>query len=182
MSQVNANELRKGMLVEVDGKPCTIMYWNIWKSDRRSRIQMKFKDVLTGRTSEATAQSDDRFTVLDSEIIDLEHSYRDGPEEVFYSTSGEEYRCPSAAIEDVMKWKTDMYRGRLVDGHLLTVSLPTTVVAVVAETEPAIKGAGSGLKDATLENGIQVKVGLIVGVGDKVRIDPETMEYRERVQ
>lgn len=181
MSQLSAGDLRKGMLVEVDGKPCSIVHWNIWKSDRRSRIQMRFKDVLTGRTSEATVQPDDRYTVLESEVIELEHSYQDGPEEVFYTKGGDEYRCPAAAVEDVVKWQAETYRGLLVDGHLLTVNLPQTVVAVVAETEPAIKGVSSGLKDAVLENGIQVKVGNVVNVGDRVRIDTETMEYKERV-
>ena len=182
MSQFMAGDLRKGMLVELDGKPCTIVHWNIWKSDRRSRIQMKFKDVLTGRTSEVTAQPDDRYTTLESETIDLEHSYRDGPEEVFYSKSGEEYRCPADPVEDVLRWKSDNYRGLLVDGYLLTVNLPPSVIATVAETEPGVRGAGSGLKEAVLENGIKVKVGLVINVGDRVRIDTETLEYKERVQ
>ncbi len=181
MAQLNAGDLRKNMLVEVSGKPCSIVYWNIWKSDRRSRIQMKFKDVLTGRTSEVTSQPDDRYTVLESEMIDLEHSYKDGPEEVFYTKTGEEYRCPAAAVEDVVRWNTDLYRGLLVDGHLLTVTLPQTVVATIAETEPGVRGAGSGLKDAILDNGIKVKVGLVINVGDRVRIDTETLEYKERV-
>lgn len=181
MSQVNAGDLRKGILVEIDGKPCSVVHWNIWKSDRRSRIQMKFKDVLTGRTSEVTAQPDDRYSVLESEVIDLEHSYRDGPEEVFYTKTGEEYRCPAAPVEDVLRWQSGNYRGLLVDGHLLTVTLPQSVVATVAETEPSIKGAGSGLKDAKLDNGITVKVGLVINVGDRIRVDTETLEYKERV-
>jgi elongation factor P len=181
MPQLSAGDLRKGMLVEVQGKTCSVVHWNIWKSDRRSKIQMRFKDVVTGRTSEVTAQSDDRYVVLESEVIDLEHSYRDGPEEVFYTKSGEEHRCPAAAVEDVLKWQSDLYRGLIVDGHLLTVNLPQSVVATVADTTPPIKGAQSGLKDAVLENGIAVKVGMNVNVGDKVRIDSETMEYKDRV-
>ncbi len=181
MSQLSASDLRRGMLVEIDGKPCSIVHWNIWKSDRRSRIQMKFKDILNGRTSEATAQPDDRYTVMASEVIDLEHSYRDGPEEVFYAADGEEWRCPAAAVEDVLQWQAPSYRGVLVDGRLLTINPPQSVVAVVAETAPPIKGVSSGLKDAVLENGMSLKVGAMVSVGDRVRIDTETMEYRERV-
>ena len=181
MSQVSAGDLRKGMLVDLQGKLATVEKWNIWKSDRRSKIQMKFKEVLTGRTSEATAQADDRFTVLESEVIDLEHSYRDGPEEVFYTKTGDEMRCGAAAVEDVVKWKSELYRGLLVDGTLVTVTLPQSVVVEVAETEPPIKGAGSGLKDAVLTNGIKVKVGQIVNVGDRVRLDSETLEFKERV-
>lgn len=181
MGQLNANELRKGMLVDVDGRVCSVVHWNIWKSDRRSKIQMRFKDILTGRTSEATAQPDDRYTVLESQIIDLEHSYRDGPEEVFYTSGGEEWRAPADAVQDVLQWQAPSYRGILVDGKLLTVNPPQSVVVTVAETAPPMKGQSSGLKDAVLDNGIEVKVGVMVNVGDKVRIDTESMEYRERV-
>jgi elongation factor P len=181
MSQTSASDLRKGMLVDVQGKMCTVVQWNIWKSDRRSKIQMKFKEILTGRTSEVTAQPDDRYLVLESEVIDVEHSYRDGPEEVFYTKGGDEWRCPAEGIQDILKWQSPQYRGLLVDGALVTVTLPQTVVAVVAETEPAIKGVSQGMKDATLENGIKLKVGMLVGPGDKVRIDPDTLEYKERV-
>ena len=52
-----ATELRKGMLVDLQGKIASITYWNIWKSDRRSKIQLRFKELLTGRTTEATALS-----------------------------------------------------------------------------------------------------------------------------
>lgn len=181
MAQLSATDLRKGMLVDIAGKTCSVIHWNIWKSDRRSRIQMRFKEILTGRTSEVTAQPDDRYTVFESEIIELEHSYRDGNEEVFYTKTGEEYRCPNAAVEDVLKWKSDTYRGLLVDGALVTVNLPQSVVAVVKDTAPAVKGVPNGLKDAVLDNGITVKVGMVINVGDKVRIDTETLEYKERV-
>jgi len=87
MSKVSASDVRKGMLLAVGDRMCRVVSWNIWKSDRRSRIQMKFKEILTGRTSEVTAQPDDRYDVLDAEVIDLEHSYRDGPDEVFYSST-----------------------------------------------------------------------------------------------
>jgi elongation factor P len=181
MAHLTALDLRKGMLVDVDGKVCTLVHWNIWKSDRRSKVQMKFKEVLTGRTSEVTAQPDDKYAVLDYEVIELEHSYRDGPEEVFYTKTGEEWRCPAGGCEDVLRWQAGSYRGLLVDGHLFTVSLPQTVVAEVAETEPSIKGGQGGTKDAVLTNGIKLKVGANVNVGDKVRVDPDTLEYKERV-
>ena len=182
MAQLSASDLRKGLLVDLQGKIASITYWNIWKSDRRSRIQMRFKEILTGRTSEVTAQPDDRYTILESEVIDLEHSYKDGTEEVFYTKSGEEWRCPAPAVEDVVKWKSDLYRGLLVDGALVTVTLPQSVVCTVAETAPAVKGVPNGMKDAVLDNGITVKVSMAINIGDRIRIDSESMEFKERVQ
>jgi len=180
--QLDALDLRKNFLVNYQGRICTIVHWNIWKSDRRSRVQMRVKDLLTGRISEITAQGTDKYDVLDSENIDLEHSYREGDQEVFYTPAGEEYRCAAAGVEEQLKWKVERYRGLLIDGKLVTIALPMSVVATVAETSPVMKGSGqTGLKDAILDNGIQVKVGMIVGVGDKVRIDSDTYEYKERV-
>ncbi|MFO1009107.1 MAG: hypothetical protein U1F29_03505 [Planctomycetota bacterium] len=180
--QVNALELRKGFLVNYQGRICTVIHWNIWKSDRRSRVQMRVKDLLTGRVSEITAQGDDRYDVLENETIDLEHSYREGTDEVFYTPEGEEYRCPAAGVEDQLLWKVDRYKGLLIDGKLVTIQLPQSVVGTVVDTAPVMKGSGqTGLKDAVLDNGVKVRVGMIVGIGDKVRLDSETLEYKERV-
>jgi elongation factor P len=181
MAQANAMDLRKGTLVNYQGKTCSVIHWNLWKSDRRSRVQLKMKDIMTGRISEVTAQGDDRYEVYESETIDINYSYRDGNDEVFYTPSGEEYRCPAAAVEDVIKWRADSYRGLLIDGKLVTVEPPQSVVATVTETTPPIKGVLNGLKEAILDNGLTVKVGMVINVGDRVRINTETMEYKERV-
>jgi elongation factor P len=181
MAQLNANELRKGKLVELDGRICLVVHWNLWKSDRRSRVQMRFKDVLSGRTSEVTAQPDDRYVAPETEQIELEYSYREGPDEIFYTKDGVEWRCPAAAVEDALRWQADSYKGVLVDGKLLTVSPPASAIATVVETSPPMKGVSGGRKDATLDNGVQLKIGVMVKVGDKVRVDTETLEFRERV-
>lgn len=180
MSKIAASDVRKGMLLAVGDRMCRVVSWNIWKSDRRSRIQMKFKEILTGRTSEVTAQPDDRYDVLDAELIDLEHSYRDGPDEVFYSATGEEWRLPAAGAEDVLRWASPTYRGQIVDGKLVAVALPPTVVATIAKCEPHIKGQFSGLKDATLDNGLQLKVGVMLNPGDRAEFDSETLEFKGR--
>ncbi len=103
MAQVAAMDVRKGMLLAVGDRMCRVTYWNAWKSDRRSRIKMKFRELLTGRTSEVTAQPDDRYDVLDAELVELEYSYRDGAEEVFYSKTGEEWRSPAAGLEEILR-------------------------------------------------------------------------------
>jgi elongation factor P len=179
--QLNAMDLRKGFLVDHQGRTCTVVHWNILRNDRRTFVQMKLKDLLTGRLTELKEHGDSKYEVLDSEIVDLEHSYRDGDDEVFYTPEGEEYRCPAAAVEDALLWKADVYKGLKVDGKLVTVSLPQSVVATVVDTAPPMKGGGSGLKDAVLDNGVKIRVGLLVANGDRVRLDPESLEYKERV-
>jgi elongation factor P len=181
MAKIAASDVRKGLLLAVGDRMCRVVSWNIWKSDRRSRIQMKFKEILTGRTSEVTAQPDDRYDVLDAETIELEHSYRDGPDEVFYTSSGEEWRLPAEGLEDVLRWVSPTYKGQVVDGKLVAVLLPPIVVATIAKCEPHIKGQFSGLKDAVLDNGLQLKVGVMMDVGQRASFDSDTLEFRERV-
>jgi elongation factor P len=178
--QQDARDLRKGTLVRYESATCTVVYWNILRNDRRAFVQMRLKNLATGRIAEVKDHGDTKYDVLDSETLDLNHSYREGDEEVFYTPEGEEYRCPAEAAADALLWKTDSYRGLLVDGHLVTVSLPSSVIATIAECDPPIKGQPTLQKEAKLENGILIKVPLIVAMGDKVRIDPDTLEFKER--
>jgi len=178
---LTALDLRKGLLVLYQGRMCTVSYWNILRNDRRQFVQMNLRDLLTGRVTELKEHSDSKFEVLETSQVELSHSYRDGPEEVFYSAEGAEYRCAAEAAAEALRWSCDSYRGFLADGKLVSVSTPTSVIGTVVETAPPIRGAGSGLKDALLDNGVKVKVGQLTQVGDRVRLDAETLEFRERI-
>lgn len=180
--QTNALDLRRGHLVLYEGRICDVVFWNILKNDRRQFVQMRVKDLKTGRITELKEHGDTKFESLDNQKVELSHSYRDGSDEVFYTPEGEEFRCNKEAAEDALKWPCDNYAGLVVDGVLVSVVPPQTVVIAVTETAPQMRGGGSGLKDAMLANGIKVRVGLLVAPGDKVRIDPETLEFKERIQ
>lgn len=179
--QANALDLRKGDLVTYQGRMCFIIHWNILRNDRRQFVQMKVKDLKSGRVQEMKEHGDTKFEVFDSAKIDVSYSYRDDHDEVFYTSDGEEHRVPHEAAEDALVWKCDAYKGLLVDGRLVAITLPQSVVATVTETAPPMKGGGSGTKDAVLDNGIKLRVSLLTAVGDRVRIDPETLEFKERM-
>ncbi len=180
--QINALDLRKGNLVRYEGNICEVVYWNILKNDRRQFVQMRIKNLTTGRITELKEHGDSKFENLENEVVELSHSYRDGNDDVFYTPEGEEHRCSHDVAAETLKWKSDAYKGFVVEGRLVTVSPPQTVVAVVTDTAPPMKGQNqSGLKDAMLDNGIKVRVGLLTQVGDKVRLDPDTLEFKERV-
>jgi hypothetical protein len=84
-------------------------------------------------------------------------------------------------LEEVLRWVSPVYKGQIVDGKLVAVLLPATVVATVVKCEPRVKGQFGGLKDAMLDNGLQLKVGVMLDVGDRAEFDSETLEFRERV-
>jgi translation elongation factor P/translation initiation factor 5A len=180
--QINALDLRKGHLVNYQGRICTVSDWSIMRNDRRQYVYVTLKDLKTGRVQELKEHGDNKFEFMESEKIDLAHSYSDGPEEVFYDKEGAEFRCPAEAAKDSLIWGSDTYVGFLVNGQLISISPPASVVVEVKETAPPIRGGGSsGLKDAMLVNGIKVRVANLVATGEKVRIDPLTLEFRERI-
>jgi elongation factor P len=182
LMQVAALDLRPGYLVSYEGRMCSVVWWNILRNDRRLFVQMRIKDIQSGRVQELKEHGDTKYEVLDKEEVELTHSYRDGTDEVFFSPEGEEVRCSVAGAEDALKWQAESYVGLFVNGQLVFVRPPASVVLTVKDTTPPIKGAGTGLKDAVLENGMKVRVGNLVDVGNKVRIDTETGEFKERVQ
>ncbi len=180
--QINALDLRKGYLVSHEGRMCTVADWSIMRNDRRQYVYVTLKDLLTGRVQELKNHGDTKFELLENEKIELSHSYSDGPEEVFYDGDGNEFRCSADAARDSLIWQSDRYVGFLVSGQLVSISPPASVIVRVKETAPPIKGGGStGLKDAMLENGIKVRVANLVSSGERVRIDPVTLEFRERI-
>jgi elongation factor P len=178
---MQALELRRNTLVQYQGRICTVTSWKSLRNDRRQFVQMTLKDLLSGRVSELKEHGDTKYEVLESSQVDLAHSYRDGPDEVFYDPDGVEFRCSIESVKDALLWQADAYRGMLVDGKLITIAPPATVIATVAETAPPLKGANSGQKDALLDNGIKIRVSQLTQTGDRVRLDPETLEFKERV-
>lgn len=179
--QTTALELRKGHLVLYNDRVCTVSDWSIMRNDRRQYVYVTLKDLQTGRVQEIKDHGDTKYEVLENERVDLNHSYSDGLEEVFYDKEGNEFRCSSEAAKDALLWPSDLYVGHLVGGKLLQIQPPSTVVVRVTETAPPIRGGGSsGLKDAILENGIKVRVANLVDTGELIRVDPVTLEFKER--
>ncbi len=180
--QRSAIDLRKGALIDYQGRLCWVTDWNIIRNDRRQFVQMTIKDLLSGRVIELPKGGGDaKYEVFENDEVELSHSFTEGPEEVFFDDEGVEYRCQSGAAKDALRWAVDKYMGMLVDGKLVAVALPRVIEVKVLETSPPIKGVSSGLKDATLENGERIKVSQLVQSGDRVRIDSATLEFRERV-
>jgi translation elongation factor P/translation initiation factor 5A len=180
--QISALDLRKNYLVAHQGGVWKVNDWSIMRNDRRQYVYVTLKNLQTGRITELKENGDNKFEVFEKEEIDLSHSFTDGIEEVFYDPEGVEYRCPAEAVKDALFWPAEHYVGFLVDGKLLSISPPAHVIVRVTETAPPLRGGGSsGLKDALLENGVKVRVTQLVEVGDRVRIDPVTLEFKENV-
>ncbi len=68
------------------------------------------------------------------------------------------------------------------EGAPLSVELPQSVVLLITEADPVVKGqtASSSYKPAVLENGARVMVPPHIEAGTKIVVNIETGEYMER--
>lgn len=177
-----ALELRIGALIRYEGRMCTVIWWNILRNDRRQFVQMRIKDLQSGRIQELKEHSDSKFETLDKEEKEMAHSYTDGETEVFFTLEGDEFRCSKVAAEDALKWPAESYKAVFVGGELVTVKPPLFAIVEITDTTPPVKGVGSGTKEATLANGMSMKVSQLCSIGDKVKVDTETGAFKERIK
>lgn len=98
----------------------------------------------------------------------------------------EQYEIPVSVIEHELNYLLDNMEVSIqfYDTEVVGVSLPSSVVLTVAETQPSIKGAtvsGSG-KPATMETGLVVNVPDFIEVGDKLEINTSEGNYMKRAK
>ena len=68
------------------------------------------------------------------------------------------------------------------EGEVLGLSLPDKIEYVVTHSEPAVKGntSSGAMKDATLENGMTIKVPLFIEEGETVLVTTKDGKYASR--
>lgn len=67
-----------------------------------------------------------------------------------------------------------------LEGRPMRVEMPEIIVLTVSNTAPAGNSVGSAAnitKEATLENGLEVRVPLFIKAGDAIKIDTRTKAY-----
>ena len=78
--------------------------------------------------------------------------------------------------ENLMVWITSF------EGEVLGITLPDKIEYVVTHSEPAVKGntSSGAMKDATLENGLEIKVPLFINEGESVLVTTKDGKYSSR--
>ena len=184
---ISTGELRKGVVIELDGDLWQILDYHHIKMGRGSaQVRIKLRNVKKGSTVERSFQAGDRWPRAQLDRRPVQFLYRDGDDFHFMETDTyDQFSLRAEQLEDATLYMKD---GMTLDrtayqGETLGVELPVTVDLTVAQTEPGFAGdtAQGARKAATLETGLVVQVPLFVTEGDVVRIDTRTGEYQTRV-
>ncbi len=185
---ISTSEIRKGVIIELDGQLMQVMDWSHIKMGRGSaQVRLKLRNVRRGDIVERTFQAGTRWPRARVEQRRAQYLYSDGAAFHFMDPETyDQFAVPSAQLGDDARFLTDgmeMYVS-FYEGEILGVDLPVTVDLRVTSTERGFAGdtAGAARKPATLETGHTLQVPLFVAEGDLIRVDTRTGEYQTRVQ
>jgi elongation factor P len=184
---IDVNDLRKGVIFELDGNLYRVVDYQHHKPGRGNAIiRVKARNLRTGSNIERTFQSGDRVQDVRLDFHNVSYLYNDG--ENFYFMDNETFDqqvVPAAIVgdyagflKDGMELKLTFYKGEPLD-----IDLPTSVDLKVIYAETAIRGdtATGVTKKVRTETGLEVRCPEFVKEGDTIRVDTRTGEYITRI-
>lgn len=179
-------DLKKGTVVQLDGKPYRVTDYNQKVMGRGgSIVNVKLKNLIDGSVIPKTFKGQERIEPAEVRTRTVQYLYTDG--QVFFFMDPETFEQFELTSDIV-----DTAAGYLKEGEslglqffgdaVINVDLPKNIYLEVTYAEDVVKGdtTSSVLKDATVETGITVKVPAFIKVGDIISVDTATNEYRER--
>jgi len=184
---MEAIDLKPGMVIEVEGSLYAVMSaTHTHAQQRRAVINVKAKDLKTGRTNEFVWRSAVQINVILIEEIPLTYLYDDGTHFHFMQSSTyEEIILPADIVGDKKFYLKDNMEvvGLSYQGNIIDINLPIFVELKIIETEPGFKGdtVQSAKKAAKLETGLVIQVPMFINNNDVVKVDTRTNEYLTRI-
>jgi elongation factor P len=184
---ISTGDLKKGVTIEIDGQPHSIVEWQHVKIGRGGAIvRIKFKNLRSGAIFDRTFDAGERFQRAYLDRRTVVYQYNDGDQYYFMDTDN--FETVQLSAEHLAEARFYLLDGMKLDivsykDEPLDVELPTTVDLKVTYTEPGFKGdtATGGTKPAELETGLTVQVPLFVTTGETIRVKTDTGTYVERV-
>ncbi len=188
MSMLEYNEVVERKYIILEGAPYEVLTSHVFRKQQRKPVNAtKLKNMITGKVTEYSFHQAEK--VQEAEIESKEIKY-------LYNNRGEFFFCNPENPSQRFGIKEEVVgqQGRFLKPNTLLTQLlfgeqtigykfPITAELKVTEAPPNVKGdsATSGGKVVTLETGATINAPLFVNVGDIIRINTETGEYRERV-
>ncbi|MFT7618020.1 MAG: elongation factor P [Planctomycetota bacterium] len=183
-----ATEIRKGNILDIDGDLWQVVkYHHHTPGNLRAIITMKCKSLSTGGWKHIRAGSGDNFEVAFLEKRKCQYLYKDEGSGVYVfmdQKNYEQYELQHDVVGDDMPYVVENYEADVTfhGEKAIGLDLPASVTLVVTEAEPGSKGntVSNLFKKAVVETGLDIKVPLHIGVGERVKISTETGEFQGR--
>jgi len=187
---IGANELKRRMMIKVDGEPFAVVDVTFASPSARgatTMVRTRLRNLLTGAVQEKSFRSGEKFEEPDVQLSPASFLYSDADGFHFMDEQTfEQFMLPAEQLDEERGYLKDGLVVQVLkyNGDAVALELPQFVELAVAHTEPAVKGdtAGGGrdTKPATLETGLEVRVPLFIKEGERVRVNTQTGEVAGR--
>ncbi len=186
---MKANEIKKGMIIEQDGK--NILIKSIFVQSPHSRggstlYKMVGSGISSGQKFERSFKGDEVVQQIDVARRGVQILFHDSDSYTFMDSENyDQFTLATDSLKDEMPFLHDGMEGlsALVSGEeLLGIELPATMSLEISECAPAMKAASSSArtKPATLSTGLVVQVPEYLTPGELIKINTETREFMSR--
>jgi elongation factor P len=188
MVKVIASSLRKGNVVEQDGKLHVILTAeNIHPGKGNSVTYVNMRRISDGVKVEGRWRTVEMVEKADVDERAYQYLYNDAEGYHFMEpTTYEQIAVSADVIGDQAAYLTDGMQVFLqtFEGNAIAITLPQRVTLEITETEPVIKNqtASSSFKPATLSNGVKTMVPPHIQAGTRVVIMTADGSYVERAK
>jgi len=184
---LSTSDFRKGMKLAIEGELYVIVdFQHARTAQRRANVWTRFKPLKTGRVIEKTFSAGETFDEPEFTERGMQYLYNDG--ESFNFMDSKTYEQVALSSEQVSdsKWylqENVEYKIMFFEGNPIAINMPSAVILMVIEAEPAINGdsVSNLTKNVKVETGLTVRAPLFIKEGDSLKIDTTEGKYLERV-
>ncbi|QBZ82816.1 Elongation factor P-like protein [Hydrogenovibrio crunogenus] len=184
-----ANELKKGMVVEINDAPYVVKTVDCKSPSSRGAAtlyKVRFNNVKTGQKLDESLKGDDFLKELDCQRMPVQFSYMDGDNYVFMNlTDYSQYTLSPEDLEGQIGYISESLEGMdaiVLDEQVISIELPIAIALEITETAPGMKSASatSRTKPAILSTGLEIQVPEYIEQGEVVKVNSETGKFMSR--
>ena len=184
-----ASDLKRGSVVAINGQPYFVNQIEQKAPSSRGAntlYKIRFNHAQSKQKLDETYKGEDFLEEIDLERRQCSYSYRDGDLFVFMDDENySQYNLTEESLAEQAHFITDGLQGimgMLVDGEIIGIELPQSVVLEIVETAPGIKGASASArsKPATCATGLIIQVPEYLETGEQVKVNTQEARYISR--
>lgn len=185
----NACDLKRGGIVDIKGVPHLVRQVEARSPSSRGAAtlyKIRFTNLKTGQKLDESFKGDDFLKDIDCVRTQVQYSYLDGDLYTFMDVEDySQYSLNGNDIEEMVSYLTEGLEGiiaLLVDGEILGIELPQSVILTITETSPSIKGASTTgrTKPAILSTGLEIQVPEYLASDEQVKVNTTTGKFISR--
>jgi elongation factor P len=181
-------DLRKGVKIVIDREPYEVLDYSFsFKGRGSSTVQVKLKNLITGRVVVRTVHANERFEEAEIKRKKIKFLFTKGND--FNFCLIDDPRRRFILKKDILDIRgnflkqNDIIEGVFFNEGLINIQLPIKMQFKVISASPGLKGGRetAGTKPVIIETGFEIQAPLFIKEGDIIEVNTETGEYVRRI-